>query len=262
MRRKISIALSTIAAFGFAARRVAYRAPRERRSLFSLDTSATKTRQNQSKPMKKSVTCSVLIALLALAATPAINRAQDSAERAKANKEKIQAMREETVKIRRQIEVTMEELRRLTVKDVDLRPQFEKFKGELTKMEGQAKVARDRADAMKAKGAASFAEWEKEVESINDEDIRNEAAKRMAKRQKSYNAILTSMTDAKEELVPFMSNLRDVQKLLDSELTQSTVNSTKTLIRKTGWNAEDVRNSLADVEKELDRVSGELAKYK
>jgi hypothetical protein len=60
--------------------------------------------------------------------------------------------------------------------------------------------------------------------------------------------------------VPFLSNLGDVQKLLDSAPTARTVSSTKPLIRKTGWNAEDVRDSLTDVEKKLERVSAELAK--
>jgi len=62
--------------------------------------------------------------------------------------------------------------------------------------------------------------------------------------------------------VPFLSNRSDIQKLLDSELTARTVSSTKPLIQKNGWNAEDVRDSPTDVEKELDRVSAELANYR
>ena len=211
--------------------------------------------------MKSYVTYAVLTTLMALSSAPTISRAADSAERAAATKDKIEALRTETAKIRRQIQVTLEELKRLQVKDVELRPQFEKFKAELAKMDEQAKVTRDRADAMKQKGEAAFTDWENEVMSIKNPDIRKEAEKRLAKRQKSYNAILKSMNEAKEELVPFMSNLSDIQKLLGSELTQRTVNSTKSLIRQTDWNGEDVRESLSDVERELDRVSGELAKY-
>jgi chromosome segregation ATPase len=198
---------------------------------------------------------------MTLSAAPTVSRAADSAERAAATKDKIEALRTETAKIRRQIQVTMEELKRLQVKDVELRPQFEKFKAELAKMDEQAKVTRDRADEMKQKGQAAFTDWENEVMSIKNADIRKEAEKRLAKRQKSYNAILKSMNEAKDELVPFMSNLSDIRKLLDSELTQRTVNSTKSLIRQTDWSGEDVRESLSDVERELDRVSGELAKY-
>jgi len=211
--------------------------------------------------MKNSIQHSILLALLALAVLPATNRAADSAERAEATKQKIQALRVETVKVRRQILVTMEELKRLNIKGVELRPQFEKFKAELVKMEEQAKVGRDRADSMKEKGHSAFADWESEVQAINNPDIRKEAEKRLAKRQKSYAAILKAMTEAREGLVPFMSNLNDVRKLLDSELTESTVASTKSLIRETDWHAADVRDSLTDVEKELDRVSAELAKY-
>jgi len=69
------------------------------------------------------------------------------------------------------------------------------------------------------------------------------------------------MTKAKSELVPFMSDLNDIRKLLDSELTATSVASTKNVIRQANWHGEDVRDSLSDVEKELDRVAAELAKY-
>jgi hypothetical protein len=59
-----------------------------------------------------------------------------------------------------------------------------------------------------------------------------------------------------------MSDLNDIRKLLDSELTTSTVASTKGTIRQANWHGEDVIESLVDVEKELDRVSAELATYK
>jgi chromosome segregation ATPase len=212
--------------------------------------------------MKTSLVRSTLIALMALAVTPVASRAAESAERAAQTKEKIQALRAESVTIRRQIGATMEELKRLNVKGVDLRPQFEQFKAELVKMEDQAKVARDRADEMRKKGESAYADWEAEVKAINDPDLRKEAEKRQAKRQKYYTAILKSLTDAKEELVPFMSHLNDIRKLLESQLTTESVASTKSTIRKAGWAAEDVSESLEDVEKEIDRASAELSKYK
>jgi predicted nucleic acid-binding Zn-ribbon protein len=155
----------------------------------------------------------------------------------------------------------MEALKRMTVKGVDLRPQFESFKAELVKMEEDAKIARDRATSMKAKGESAFAEWETEVQAINNPDIRKEAQKRFAKRKKSYDKIQNAMEEAREELVPFMSDLNDIRKLLDSELTEKSVGATKTTIRSADWHGEDVRDSLTDVEKELDRVAADLAKY-
>jgi chromosome segregation ATPase len=212
--------------------------------------------------MKSSIRQTGVAILIAAALTPVLNtRAADSAERAESTKVRIQALRTETAKVRHQIVVTLEELKRMNVKGVELRPQFEKYKAELVKMEEQAKIARDRADAMKDKGEASFEVWEKEAQAINNPNIRKEAEKRYAKRKKSYTKILTAMQDAKGHLVPFMSDLNDIRKLLDSELTVNTVASTKSTIRQADGHGEDVRDSLVDVEKELDRVSAELAKY-
>ena len=200
------------------------------------------------------------IAAIVLGAAPAVLGAE-SAERATAAKEKIKALRLESSKIRNQITLTLEELNRMTVKGVELRPQFEKYKAELAKMEEQATIARDRADSMQEKGQEAFQAWEKEVQVIQNADIRKEAQKRYDKRKKSYDRIIAAMQDAKKELVPFMSNLNDIRKLLDSELTQSTVSATKGAIKEASWQGEDVRNSLLDVEKELDRVAADLAKY-
>lgn len=213
--------------------------------------------------MKTSCRHTALTAMLALALTPApFAVGADSAEKAAAVKEKIQTLRQESAKTRNQITLTLEELSRLTVQGVELRPQFEKYKAELVKMEGDAKNVRERAVSMKEKGQAFFAEWEQQTKAIQNEDIRKEAEKRLAKRKKSYGKILSEMEEAKEQLVPFMSDLNDVRKLLESELSASTVSSTKSLIRQANWHGEDVRESLTDVEKELDRVAAELAKYK
>jgi chromosome segregation ATPase len=212
--------------------------------------------------MNTSIQRTGLAILIAAGMTPTLNTpAADSAERAESTKAKIQALRTESAKIRNQVGLTLEALKRLNVKGVELRPQFERFKAELVKMEVEATVARTRADAMKDKGEASFKEWEREVEAINNPDIRKEAEKRYNKRKKSYHKILASMQEAKGQLVPFMSDLNDIRKLLESELSESTVASTKSTIRMAGWHGEDVIESLVDVEKELDRVSAELATY-
>jgi chromosome segregation ATPase len=212
--------------------------------------------------MKTSFQSTTLAVLCALALTPApLVQGADSAEKAAMVKEKIQSLRQECAQTRNQITLTLEELSRLSVAGVELRPQFSKYQAELVKMEDKAKSARARAVSMKEKGHSFFADWEQQVKTIQNEDIRNEAQKRLAKRRKSYGKILSAMEEAKDELVPFMSDLNDIKKLLDSELSASTVASTKSLIRQANWHGEDVRESLSDVEKELDRVSAELAKY-
>src|SRR5258705_11305720 len=151
--------------------------------------------------MRTSFRYTALAALLTVSLFPArLSVAADSAEQAAIVKEKIQTLRKECAEARNQITLTLEELSRLNVAGVELRPQFEKYKSELTKMEEKAKSARDRADTMKEKGEAFFTDWEQQVRTIQNEDIRKEAAKRLAKRKKSYHKILSAMQEAKEEL--------------------------------------------------------------
>ena len=212
--------------------------------------------------MKTSLHSTTLTALLALTLAPApFALGADSAEKAAMVKEKIQTLRQECAQGRNQVTLTLEALSRLSVQGIELRPQFEKYKAELAKMEDKARTARERAVSMKEKGQAFFSDWEQQTKTIQNEDIRKEAEKRLAKRRKSYGKILSAMEEAKEQLVPFMSDLNDVRKLLESELSTSTVASTKSLIRQANWHGEDVRESLTDVEKELDRVAAELSKY-
>ena len=212
--------------------------------------------------MKNQIQQSTLAALLALGlmGVPAAF-AGDASAQAAVVKEKIQNLRTECAQGRHQVNVTVEELSRLAAPNVELRPQFEKFKAELVKMEDKALKARDRADTMKSKGHEFFSDWELQAKSIQNEDIRKAAEKRLAKRKKSYDKILSAMQEAKAELVPFMSNLNDLKKLFESELTAASVASGKSLIRQATWHGNDVSETLLDVEKELDRVAAELSKY-
>jgi predicted nucleic acid-binding Zn-ribbon protein len=198
--------------------------------------------------------------VLALASAPVVF-AVDASEQASAVKEKMQSLRDDSVNTRRQIAVTVEERTRITAKNVELRPQFEKYKSELVKMQEQAKKAAERADTMKANGEAFFTDWEKQTDTIQNPDNRKRAESRMAKRKASYNKILSAMQEAKSRLVPFMSDLSDIQKMLEVELTANTVASARGLIRQASDHGQDVTESLMDVERELDRVAAEFAQY-
>ncbi len=213
--------------------------------------------------MKTAVELTGLAALLtlALASTPCLNAAE-SADQAKEARARIDATREGTTKIRNQVGLTLEELNRMQTPSIDLRAQLDKYTAELAKMEQCAKTARERVMSMQEKGKAYFQAWEDQINSIANADIRDQAQKRYQKRVKSYNKIIQAMTEARDQLVPFMSDLTDIKKLLDAELSRESVKSTKNLTKNANWLGEDVVDALKDVETELDRVSAELAKYK
>jgi hypothetical protein len=218
--------------------------------------------QKVSSKMNILLKASTLAAFLGLALAPMPRSlAAESADMAQAAKAKMEATRAEVAKIRNQVGLTLEELNRMRKDSVELRDQFQKYADELAKMEEQAQVARNRVISMEERGHAFFKTWEDQIKSIANAEIRDQAQKRYNKRVKSYNKIVKAMTEARDELKPFMSDLNDVKKLLDSELSRESVKSASNLIKQANWHGEDVVDSLKDVETELDRVSAELAKY-
>ena len=198
---------------------------------------------------------------LALVTTQRLNAA-DSADQAKEARARIDSLRDGTAKIRNQVGLTLEELNRMNTPSIDLRAQLNKYSAELAKMEECAKTAKERVTSMQEKGKAYFQAWEDQINSIANKEIRDQAQKRYDKRVKSYNKIIQAMTEARDELLPFMSDLNDIKKLLDAELSTESVKSAKNLTKNANWHGEDVVDALKDVETELDRVSAELAKYK
>jgi len=211
--------------------------------------------------MKTILKPTAFVALLALGLVPQI-RAADSGAQAQETKARIDTARTECAKIRNQIGLTLEELNRLQKPSVELRPQLDKYSAELVKMEEQAKLTRDRASTMQEKGRAYFKAWEDQITLISNQDIKEQAQKRYNQRAKSYDKITKAAGEAREELVPFMSDLKDIKTLLDSELSRGSVNSAKKLIKTANAHGKVVAESLKNVEEELDRVSAELAKYK
>jgi DNA-binding NarL/FixJ family response regulator len=92
-----------------------------------------KERNTKMKTSRKHLSLAALLALAVLPAPPAL--ADDATEQAAAVKEKIQSLRNDCAQGRQQITVTVEALSRLMAKNVELRPEFDRYKAELVKME-------------------------------------------------------------------------------------------------------------------------------
>ena len=207
--------------------------------------------------MNTTIHIAALVGLMALTQAPGAFAAE-SADQAQKVRERLEALRLESVTVRRQVEVSVYELNRLQSENVDLREQFEKFKTELTRMEEQAKVVRARVEGMGKEGQAFFKAWEDQIAPISNPKIQDLAKDRYKKRQKSYKKILAAMTDARDLAQPFLSDLKDVRTLLDSELTRGSVKSAEKLMERANYVGNDVVEALKDVETDMDRVAAEL----
>ena len=205
----------------------------------------------------------VLAGFLALALTPLSTvYAAESTDLATKVRGSLEELRLESVRIWLQAEVTAYELNRLESENVVLREQFDKFTTELAKMEEQAEVGRERADAMAQQGKAFFQAWEQQIGAIANPKIRQQAQSRYGQRTKSYHKILAAVAEVRQFAPQWLSDLNDPKTLLSSELTRESVASAADLIKKSNFLGSDVVEALKDVETELDRVAAEMAKYR
>ena len=101
----------------------------------------------------------------------------------------------------------------------DLRKQFKTFNSAVDELGSTAKDVSSKAESMKGQGAAYFENWDKESAKIQNEDIRNRSVARKNEVAAKFGRIRADYEQAKVDFQPFMSDLRDVQKFLSTDLT-------------------------------------------
>jgi hypothetical protein len=114
----------------------------------------------------------------------------------------------------------------------DLRKQFTKFQESLSTLESTAKDVSERAADMKKRGDAYFAQWEKDIAEIHDEDIKKVTAERRAQRMDQFQKVQLSYQQVAETFKPYLADLRDIEQALSAELTTGSVEAMKPFVSK------------------------------
>ncbi len=70
------------------------------------------------------------------------------------------------------------------------------------------------------------------------------------------------MQGANESLVPFISDLQDIQRYLGNDLTAQGIAAISDVVKETNTNAETVEKKLDAAIAEIDRVAAEMAASK
>ena len=164
----------------------------------------------------------------------------------------IAEFRDEIVDVKKAVDVTLGALNKIVAEaSVDPRKAFKEFDKSVPKIDSAAAKAKKRADDMRARGKTYFTEWEKEMEAVNDPDIRKLAQERKAKLQSTFENIKATLEPAKDQFNSWLTNLKDVHKYLGQDLTINGIDAAKELIAKS-------RTEGAAVQQTLDKVIGEL----
>ena len=126
----------------------------------------------------------------------------------------------------------------------DLKPQFKQFEASVDKLSALAKDVREQAAAMQAKGAAYFQQWDADLATIQDEDIRSRSTERKNAVAARFDRVRSSYAVTNAAFVPFMSRLTDVRTALTTDLTSGGLGSIRGAADQAKADAVPLRNAL------------------
>jgi transketolase len=180
---------------------------------------------------------------LALAADPPAKPVETAAN--------LEAFRAEIALTRSNIVLTLEQLDLMRHSE-DPHAQYQKYVEQLAKMKEMAKVTRERAQLMKKKGDAYFADWE------NRTDNNRPTEATLSKRKASYDMIISLMQQARENFGPLIDRLEKIKTLLEGERSKEKVAAAKDHFMEANWRCADVQRALMMIEGRLDSLAAEL----
>lgn len=126
----------------------------------------------------------------------------------------------------------------------DLKPQFKQFESSVDKLSSLAKEVREQAAAMQEKGAAYFQQWDADLATIQDEDIRSRSTARKNAVAARFDRVRSSYATTNATFAPFMSRLTDVRTALTTDLTSGGLSSIRSAADQADTDAVPLREAL------------------
>jgi hypothetical protein len=175
----------------------------------------------------------------------------------------IAEFRDEIVNGKKAIDATMTALSEVAASaNTDPRKAFEKYSKNVAELESTAAKIRKRAQSMQQAGQAYFKQWEQELATVSNPEIRKLAEQRRAKLQETFENLRKYTEPLKQQFDPWMSDLKDLQKYLSQDLTIAGVDAAKGLFSKTTNEGLDVQKSMDGVVAELNTIAATITPAK
>ena len=168
--------------------------------------------------------------------------------------------RAEATRTSEQLKATLASLTALTKqKEGDLRPAYNTFAAEIPRTDAAANSTRTRVRWMQGDGLQYFTDWQNTINGIANTSLQKKAQKRLDTVKKSYDKVQASMVQAADKFNPFLSDLRDIQKTLATDVTAGGVKAVKGTVRSANWNHQYVDKAIKSALKEMGRMEKELS---
>jgi hypothetical protein len=121
-------------------------------------------------------------------------------------------------------------------------------------LEARVETVRTNATVMKARVKAHYEAWSKELTEMQNASLREKAQDRLTRSEKEFQKISAEAADAKEEVLPFVSDVKDIVIYLNADLSEEAVNSLSNTIWKLTNRSKSVNGSIGDLIEEIDNT--------
>ncbi len=126
----------------------------------------------------------------------------------------------------------------------DLAAKYSKFSDNVNDLQSTADSVDARVNDMQGSSDKYFKAWDEQLAKINNEDIKSESAEQKKAVMDKFSDIKTSYSQAKEAFKPFMSDLKDIQTALGTDLTSSGVTAVASAAKKANKKSVPLKKSL------------------
>jgi hypothetical protein len=168
---------------------------------------------------------------------------------------RLEAARDEIANVRSNVFLTLVVLDQVRGEQEPGGPHYQAFTNQLARMDDLAKAISKRAQEIRQRGDAYFADWEARTAGIQNPDEKKKAEAHFAERKASYDEIKRLMQEAKGNFLPFVDELTSIKTLLEGARDQQSIARAKDLFARANWHSLDVQRSFMQMEGEFDKLA-------
>lgn len=125
----------------------------------------------------------------------------------------------------------------------DLVAGFNKFNAAVKSLQATSQDVSRRVTEMRKTGNDYFQQWDQQLATIQNEDIKNRSAARKDEMEKKFADVKRSYTEVHLAFEPFLRDLKDIQTALGTDLTSGGVAAIRGVVDKANRDGEVVRSA-------------------
>lgn len=152
----------------------------------------------------------------------------------------------------------LEGLKRAGKEGGDLKKNYATFAEKLKTLESSLEKVRAEGTQIRTKTEEHYKAWQNELAKMGNPKLREKALNRYDDAKEEFDQIIVVAEQAKQEIGPFMSDLKDVGTYLKSDLSADALKSLSNSIWKLGNKARAVVGSLQHVSNQISRTLDQL----